>query len=86
MKRDLFARIFLKDGRNILIAHFVEPFEKMYNYNSCKGEDMNRKQFLLLLDSLKQDERVERVETWNGLAFGEYINVHTGKVEKLFGI
>ena len=86
MKTDLFANVLLKDGRKILIAHFIEPFEKMYNYNSCKGEDMNRKQFLLLLDSLKQDERVEGVETWNGLAFGEYINVHTGKVEKLFGI
>lgn len=86
MKTDLFANIFLKDGRKIEIAHFTEPFEFIYNYTSCKSKDMNRKQFLLLLDSLKQDERVERVETWNGLAFGEYINVHTGKVEKLFGI
>ena len=86
MKTDLFANVFLKDGMKILIAHFIEPLEFMYNYTSCKGEDMNRKQFLLLLDSLKQDERVERVETWNGLAFGEYINVHTGKVEKLFGL
>lgn len=86
MKTDLFANIFLKDGRKIEIAHFTEPFEFMYNYTSCKNKDINRKQFMMLLDSLKQDERVERVETWNGLAFGEYINVHTGEVEKLFGI
>lgn len=86
MERDLFARIFLKDGRNILIAHFIEPFEIMYNYNSCKGEDMNRQQFLTMLDGLKQDERVVRIATCNGLNKGEYINVHTGKVEKLFGI
>lgn len=86
MKTVLFANVFLKDGRKIEIAHFTEPFEFMYNYTTRKRTEINRKQLIMLLDSLKQDERVERVETWNGLAFGEYINVHTGKVEKLFGI
>ena len=86
MKTDLFANVFLKDGRKILIAHFIEPLEFMYNYTSCKKNKINRKQFMMLLDSLKQDERVVRIETWNGLDLGEYINVHTGKVEKLFGI
>lgn len=86
MKTDLFANIFLKDGRKIEIAHFTEPFEFMYNYTSCKNKDINRKQFMMLLDSLKQDDRVVRIETWHGLDFGEYININTGEVEKLFGI
>lgn len=86
MKKDLFAMLFLKDGRKILIAHFIEPFEFMYNYTSCKKNEINRKKFMMLLDSLKQDERVVRIETWNGLSLGEYINVNTGEVEKLFGI
>ena len=46
---------------------------------------MKRKSFMSLLESLKQDERTDRIETWEGLGLGEYINVHTGKVEKLFG-
>ena len=86
MKKDLFAMLFLKDGRKILIAHFIEPFEFMYDYTQRKRKDINRKQFFMLLDSLQQDERVVRIETWKGLVFGEYINVHTGKVEKLFGL
>lgn len=86
MERDLFARIFLKDGRKIEIAHFTEPFEFMYNYTTCKRTDINRKQLIMLLDSLRRDDRVVGIATHSGLVLGEYINVHTGEVEKLFGI
>ena len=85
MKRRLFANVYLKDGRKITLCHSVEPWEFMYNYDTCKSTDMNRKCFESLLESLKQDERTDRIKTWDGLGLGEYINVHTGKVEKLFG-
>ena len=85
MKRSLFANVYLKDGRKITLCHFVEPWEFMYNYDTCKSTDMNRKCFESLLESLKQDERTDRIKTWDGLGLGEYINVHTEKVERLFG-
>ena len=85
MKRSLFANVYLKDGRKIRLCHFVEPWEYMYNYEICKSTAMSRNCFISLLESLKQDERTDRIETWDGLGLGEYINVHTGKVEKLFG-
>lgn len=85
MKRSLFADVYLKDGRKIRLCHFVESWEYMYNYEKCKSTTMKRKSFMSLLESLKQDERTDRIETWDGLGLGEYINVHTGKVEKLFG-
>ena len=85
MKRSLFANVYLKDGRKITLCHSVEPWEFMYNYDACKSTEMNRKCFESLLESLKQDERTDRIKTWDGLGLGEYINVHTGKVEKLFG-
>ena len=85
MKRSLFANFYLKDGRKIRLCHIVEPWEYMYNYEICKSTTMSRKCFISLLESLKQDERTDRIKTWDGLGLGEYINVHTGKVEKLFG-
>ena len=85
MKRSLFANVYLKNGRKIRLCHIVEPWEYMYNYEKCKSTTMSRKCFISLLESLKQDERTDRIETWDGLGLGEYINVHTGKVEKLFG-
>ena len=85
MKRSLFANVYLKDGRKIRLCHFVEPWEYMYNYEKCKSTTMKRKSFMSLLESLKQDERTDRIETWDGLGLGEYININTGKVEKLFG-
>ena len=85
MKRSLFANVYLKDGRKIRLCHFVEPWEYMYNYEICKSTAMSRNCFISLLESLKQDERTDRIETWDGLGLGEYINVQTGKVETLFG-
>ena len=85
MKKSLFANVYLKDGRKIRLCHFVEPWEYMYNYEICKSTTMSRKCFISLLESLKQDERTDRIETWDGLGLGEYININTGKVEKLFG-
>ena len=85
MKRSLFANVYLKDGRKIRLCHFVEPWEYMYNYEKCKSTTMKRKSFMSLLESLKQDERTDRIETLDGLGLGEYININTGKVEKLFG-
>ena len=85
MKRAYFANVYLKNGRKIRLCHIVEPWEYMYNYEKCKSSTMSRKCFISLLESLKQDERTDRIETWDGLGLGEYINVHTGKVEKLFG-
>ena len=85
MKKSLFANVYLKDGRKIRLCHFVEPWEYMYNYEKCKSTTMKRKSFMSLLESLKQDERTDRIETWDGLGLGEYININTGKVEKLFG-
>lgn len=85
MKRSLFANVYLKDGRKITLCHSVEPWEYMYNYDTCKSTDMNRKCFESLLESLKQDERTDRIKTWDGLGLGEYTNINTGKVERLFG-
>lgn len=85
MKRSLFADVYLKDGRKIRLCHIVEPWEYMYNYEKCKSTTMSRKCFISLLESLKQDERTDRIETSDGLGLGEYININTGKVEKLFG-
>ena len=84
-EKESFANVYLKDGRKITLCHSVEPWEFMYNYDTCKSTEMNRNCFISLLESLKQDERTDRIETWDGLGLGEYINVHTGKVEKLFG-
>ena len=41
--------------------------------------------FNQLLESLRNDNRVTKVETWEGLLEGEYINIHTGKIEKIYG-
>ena len=85
MKRAYFAKKKKKNGRKIRLCHIVEPWEYMYNYEICKSTTMSRKCFISLLESLKQDERTDRIETWDGLGLGEYININTGKVEKLFG-
>lgn len=86
MKTDLFARVFLHDGRNITIGHFIDEIgERMCNYSTLKHTEMKRRTFLKLLEELKKDPRVIRIETWNGLDRGEYINIHTGEVEQLWG-
>lgn len=86
MERDLFAKIYCNNGQKITIGHIVhEVGEWMYNYNSCTSTKMSRSAFNQLLESLRNDNRVTKVETWEGLLKGEYINIHTGKIERIYG-
>lgn len=86
MERDLFAKIYCNNGQKITIGHIVHELgEWMYNYNSCKSTKMERSTFHKLLESLKNDNRVTKVETWEGLLDGEYVNIHTGEIEKIYG-
>lgn len=86
MERDLFAKIYCKNGQKITIGHIVHKVgEWMYNPDLCKRTDMKRSTFKKLLESLKNDNRVAKVETWEGLLDGEYVNIHTGEIEKIYG-
>lgn len=86
MERNLFAKIYSIDGRIVTLGHLTNVLGSyMYNYNKLEATDMSRERFLDMLDKLKKDKVVSNIETWEGLLQGEYINIRTGKVEKLYG-
>lgn len=86
MERNLFAKVHFIDGRDVTLGHFIDELgSRAYNYNTFKSIDMRREEFIAFIDKLKHDKIVSCVETWEGLLKGEYINIHTGKVEKIFG-
>lgn len=86
MARDLFARVYFSDGKHTTLGHFINEIGKyMFNYRTFKNTEMNRETFLKLIEGLKKDPMVTHIEVWNGLDKGEYVNVHTGEVEQLWG-
>lgn len=71
MTRDLFARVYFS-GTHTTLGHFINDIgQYMFNYRTFKHTKINRETFLKLIDDLKKDPMVTRIEMWYGLSNGE---------------